>query len=90
MVKDLAKTMPLQVCAWFVGIKGMKTIERDGSSIFSSRESVEIFSILMFLKVWEKQPKSLICRYVILCDISLIVIIKDIKLPVQTQGRQME
>lgn len=90
MVKDLAKTMPLQVCAWFVGIKGMKTIERDGSSIFSSRESVEIFSILMFLKVWKKQPKSLICRYVILCDISLIVIIKDIKLPVQTQGRQME
>lgn len=77
MVKDLVKTMPLQVCAWFLGIKGMKTIERDGSSIFSSRESVEIFSMLFFWKVWEKQPKSLFCRYVILCDISL-VIIKDI------------
>lgn len=90
MVKDLAKTMPLQVCARFVGIKGMKTIERDDSSIFSSRESVEIFSVLIFLKVWEKQPKTLICKYVILCDIRLIVIIKDIYLPVQTQRRQME
>lgn len=61
MVKDGAETIPLQVCAWLVGIKGMKTTVREGSSISPNRESGEIFSILIFLKVSEKQPNPLIC-----------------------------
>lgn len=49
--KDNAST---SLCMVYRNFKGMKSVKRDGNNIIQGRESVQIFSIIIFLKLWKK------------------------------------